>query len=152
DTEQQVRQTVDQVNQLVGQLQIYNKQAMAGVRNDAGLDAQVNATLENLSQLVSFSASKQADGTVTVMLNGDKLLLAADQQYSIRYGLAGPDPSSGYPSAPGTARILASDGADVTSESTGGQLGALLKVRNTVIPSLIGAANQAGDLNVMAKQ
>src|SRR5947209_4853546 len=86
------------------------------------------------------------------MLNGDKLLLAADKQYDLGYGLAGPDPSSAYPAAPGTAQIRAADGTDVTAESTGGQLGALLKVRNTIVPSLIGGATQAGDLNVMAKQ
>jgi flagellar hook-associated protein 1 FlgK len=35
---------------------------------------------------------------------------------------------------------------------SGGQLGALLTMRNTVLPSYIGSASQAGDLNSMARQ
>jgi flagellar hook-associated protein 1 FlgK len=153
DTEQQIRQNVDQVNQLVGQLQGYNKLAMAGNRGNAGLDAQVHATLENLSGLVDFTATNQADGTVTVMLNGNRLLLAADKQYNISFALTQSDtPPPTYPNAPGTAQIKASDGTDITSETTGGQLGALLNVRNTVLSSYIGDAQQPGDLNTMAKQ
>jgi flagellar hook-associated protein 1 FlgK len=49
-------------------------------------------------------------------------------------------------------RIQASDGTDITSQTTGAQLGALLQVRNQLLPSYIGDAYQAGDLNVMAKQ
>jgi flagellar hook-associated protein 1 FlgK len=153
DTEQQIRQNVDRVNQLVGQLQGYNKLAMAGNRGDAGLDAQVHTTLENLSGLVDFTAAKQADGTVTVMLNGSKLLLAADKQYKIGFALTRSDtPSPTYPDSPATAQIKASDGTDITSETTGGQLGALLNVRNTVLASYIGDAYQPGGLNRMARQ
>jgi flagellar hook-associated protein 1 FlgK len=153
DTEQQIRQNVDQVNQLVGQLQGYNKLAMAGNRGDAGLDAQVHATLENLSGLVDFTAANQADGTVTVMLNGNQLLLAADKQYQISFALTQSDtPPPTYPNSPATAHIKSSDGNDITSKTTGGQLGALLNVRNTVLSSYIGDAYQPGDLNTMARQ
>jgi len=153
DTEQQIRQNVDQVNQLVGQLQGFNKLAMAGNRGDAGLDAQVHTTLENLSGLVDFTASTQADGTVTVMLNGSQLLLAADKQYKISFALTQPDtPPPTYPNSPAAAQIKASDGTDITSKTTGGQLGALLNVHNTVLASYIGDAQQPGGLNSMAKQ
>jgi flagellar hook-associated protein 1 FlgK len=49
-------------------------------------------------------------------------------------------------------RILASDGSDITSKTTDAQLGALLHLRNDILPSYIGNAYQAGDLNIMAKQ
>jgi flagellar hook-associated protein 1 FlgK len=153
DTELQIRQNVDQVNQLVGQLQGYNKLAMAGNRGDAGLDAQVHSTLESLSGLVDFTATTQADGTVTVVLNGSQLLLAADKQYKISFALTRSDtPPPTYPNSPATAQIKAPDGTDITAETTGGQLGALLNVRNTVLASYIGDAYQSGDLNRMAKQ
>lgn len=153
DTEQQIRQNVDQVNQLVGQLQGYNKLAMAGNRGDAGLDAQVHATLESLSGLVDFTSTTQTDGTVTVMLNGSQLLLAADKQYKISFALTQSDtPPPTYPNSPATAQIKAPDGTDITPETTGGQLGALLNVHNTVLASYIGDAYQPGDLNSMAKQ
>ncbi len=153
DTELQIQQNVNQVNQLVGQLQNYNKLAMAGNTGDPGLDAQVHSTLENLSGLVNFTATTQADGTVTVMLNGNQLLLAADKQYKISYGLTQSDtPPPTYPNSPATAQIRAADGTDITAATTGGQLGALLNVRNTVLASYIGDAYQPGDLNTMAKQ
>jgi len=150
---QQVSQTVDQVNQLVGQLQQLNKIIMAGNRNDAGIDAQVNSTLQNLSQLVDFTATKQDDGSVTVMLNGNQLLLTEDQQYKLSFTQSMPtSPPPTYPNAPPSAQVLTSDGTDITSQITNGQLGALLNVRNQVLPSYIGDAYQPGDLNTMAKQ
>jgi flagellar hook-associated protein 1 len=153
DTEQQIRQNVDQVNQLVGQLQSYNKLAMAGNKGDPGLDAQVHTTLENLSSLVDFTSTTQPDGTVTVVLNGSQLLLAADKQYKIGFALTRSDtPPPTYPNSPATAQIIAPDGTDITSETTGGQLGALLNVRNTVLASYIGDATHPCDLNSMAKQ
>jgi flagellar hook-associated protein 1 FlgK len=150
---QQVSQTVDQVNHLVGQLQQLNQLAMGGNGNDAGLDAQVNSTLEDLSQLVDFTATKQDDGSVTVMLNGNRLLLTEDRQYQLGFSQSLPtSPPPAYPGAPASVQIKASDGADVTSEITNGKLGALLNVRNKVLPSYIGDAYQPGDLNRMAKQ
>jgi flagellar hook-associated protein 1 FlgK len=149
-TEQQLGSTVDQVNDLVGRLQGYNQQILSGSQSNPALDAQVNSTLEELSQYVNFTALPQANGSVTVLMNGQTPLLVGSQQYKISYQLAEPD-NPAYTGRP-VAQITASDDADITSETTGGQLGALLNLRNSVIPSYIGGANQAGDLNTMAKQ
>lgn len=150
DSEQQIQSTVDTVNTLVGQLRGYNAQTMQGDHNDPALDAQVNSTLEQLSQYVNFTALQQSDGSVTVLMNGQTPLLVADQQYQISYQLASPsNPTyAGHP----FAQITAADGTDITAQSTGGQLGALLNIRNTVLPSYLGDASQVGDLNTMAMQ
>jgi flagellar hook-associated protein 1 len=153
DTNQQLHQTVVQVNQLVGQLQGYNKQILAGDRNDPGLDAQVYATLEQISEYVDISATQQDDGSVTVLLGGRTPLLVGSAKYSIRDVLQQPtNPAPVYGSAPPEAHILAADGTDVTAGVTTGRLGALLNVRNQVLPSYLGDSYQAGDLNTMAKQ
>src|SRR4029077_5568930 len=52
DAEQQIGQTVGQVNQLVGELQGYNHIAMQGNKSDAGLSARMHSALEELSSLV----------------------------------------------------------------------------------------------------
>jgi hypothetical protein len=39
------------------------------------MDAQIHAILETLSQPVSLSASKQSDGTTTILINGNTRLL-----------------------------------------------------------------------------
>jgi flagellar hook-associated protein 1 FlgK len=153
DTNQNLQQTVDQVNQLVGQLQKVNAARMAGAQNDAGLDAQMHSLLEQLSQYVSVNASFQQDGSVTVLLNGQTPLLIGNSQYQLGFALAMPtNPPPTNAQAPPQAEILASDGTDVTSATTGGQLGSLLNLRNTVLPSYLGDSYQAGDLNTMAKQ
>lgn len=153
DTERQLQDTVDQVNTLVGRLQTYNAAILRGSRNDAGLDAGVNSVLEELSGVVDFTAIQQADGSVTVLLNGQTPLLMGDTQYKIGYRLATPNiPPPDYPNGRPDAQILAADGSDVTAATKSGQLGALLDMHNRVLPSYIGNAYQAGDLNTMAKQ
>ncbi|HTS26727.1 MAG TPA: flagellar hook-associated protein FlgK [Bryobacteraceae bacterium] len=152
DTEGQLQQTVNQVNGLVGQLQNYNHAILQGDRNDPNLDAQINATLEQLSQYADITVTQQSDGSVTVLMNGETPLLVGDQTYALSYALQGPASTDPYPGAPPSAHILASDGRDVTSEITTGQLGALLNVHNQVLPSYLGDATHAGDLNTMAQQ
>jgi flagellar hook-associated protein 1 FlgK len=151
NTETQLHSTVDQVNQIVGQLQIYNHQILQSASRDSGIDTQVHALLENLSQLVNFSAVQQADGSTTIMMNDATPLLVGERQFQVRVGLN--VPASGInQNAPATAYLLAADGTDVTAKTTDGQLGALLDMRNRVLPSYLGDANQSGGLNSMAKQ
>jgi flagellar hook-associated protein 1 FlgK len=151
NTETQLHSTVDQVNQIVGQLQTYNHQILQSASRDSGIDTQVHALLESLSQLVNFSAVQQADGSTTIMMNDATPLLVGERQFQVRVGLS--VPASGInQNAPATAYLLAADGTDITAKTTDGQLGALLDMRNRVLPSYVGDANQAGDLNSMAKQ
>lgn len=154
-TQSQIQSTVQQVNQIVGQLQAYNQQILAAgpsAATDAGMDANVHAALDNLSNLISFTATKQQDGTTTILLNGTTQLLVGANQYSISAGLVSPpSPPAAYSNAPPDSQLLSSDGTDITAQTTGGQLGALLQMSNTVLPSIQGDANQEGSLNTLAQ-
>jgi flagellar hook-associated protein 1 len=153
DAEQQIGQTVDQVNELVVQIQGYNHLAMQGNKNDGGLSARTHAALDELATLVDVNASFQSDGTVNLMLNGETPLLLGDKAFALSsslYQAQNPPPTN--PNGPATVRIQGSDGSDITSQTTGAQLGALLHLRNQILPTVIGDAYQSGDLNVMAKQ
>jgi flagellar hook-associated protein 1 FlgK len=153
DAEQQIGQTVDQVNQLVAEIQGYNHIVMQGNKSDGGLSARMHAALDELAPLVDVNATFQSDGTVSLMLNGETPLLLEDKQYKISSSLYQPqDPAPTNANAPAKVRIQGSDGSDITSKTTGAQLGALLQLRNQIVPSFIGDAYQPGDLNVMAKQ
>jgi flagellar hook-associated protein 1 FlgK len=153
NTEQQIRDTVTQVNHLVGQVAQFNSQIMKGDHNNGGLDAQMHSDLEQLSNYVSFTAAQQPDGTMTVLLNGSTPLVIGARQYAISSAMRqAPEDTPAYPKGPPTAHIYASDGSDVTAGVTTGQLGALLNIRNQVLPTYIGSNDQAGDLNTMAKQ
>jgi flagellar hook-associated protein 1 FlgK len=150
DTERQIGQTVDQINQLVSQIGDYNQLALQGNKNDAGLSARTHAALEQLSSLADVQAVFQDDGSVSLTLNGQTPLLLADKAYPISASLYSPaEPPATNPEGAPAMRLQASDGSDIAS--TGGQLGALLQLRNQVLPSLIGDRYQPGDLNQMAK-
>jgi flagellar hook-associated protein 1 FlgK len=149
DTDRQLQQTVDQINNLAGQLQEYNHRVLQGARNDAGLNAQMNATLEELSQYTEITALWQANGSVSVMMNGQNPLVLEDRKYQVEFRLTQP-PDAQYPDSRPSASILAADGKDITAASTSGQLGALIEMRNQTLASYIGDANRPGDLNTMA--
>jgi len=153
NAEQQIGQTVDQVNQLVGQLQGFNQIAMQGNGDDSALSANMHATLEQLSSLADITATFQSNGSVNVTINGETPLLIGEQQYKISASLYQPqDPPPTNVNSPANVRIEAYNGTDITSQTTGAQLGALLHLRNDILPTYLGDSTQAGDLNVMAKQ
>ena len=153
-TGKQIVDTVNQINALGSQLRQYNLERLGGDQNqpDPGLDAKIHSTLEQLSQLVNFDAVEQSDGTVTVLIGGQTPLVIGDKQYTLQADLKTPPPGSPANSglAP-PARILSSDGRDITAETSGGELAGLLEVRNQVLPQLTGDANNPGDLNRLAK-
>jgi flagellar hook-associated protein 1 len=150
DSERQIGDTVTQINQITTQIRDDNVQLLKGGGHDPGLEANLTASLESLAQLTDFSAVKQQDGTMSVMLAGGTPLVLGDQQYALSSEAYAP-PNPTYTSAPLTVRIVNSGGVDVSSQVSGGQLGALLDFRNNVIPGLIGDSSQTGSLNTLAK-
>ncbi len=153
NAEQQIGQTVDQVNQLVGEIQGYNRIALQGNKNDPGLSANMHSAVEQLSTLADVHSTFQSDGTVSLLLNGETPLLLGEQQFKISSSLYQPqEPPPINTNAPANVRIQAYDGSDITSKTTGAQLGALLHLRNQILPTIMGDGYQPGDLNTMAKQ
>jgi flagellar hook-associated protein 1 FlgK len=152
DVDLQLQQTVDHINQLGADLVTCNHTRRQGNQNDAGLDTEIQNKLEELSELTNFTALYQKDGSVTVLLGGQTPLVVGENLYKVGVDTSMPtDPPPQYPSAHAPARLVAADGRDITSQITGGNLGALLDLRNNVLPSLGGDAYHAGDLNVLAK-
>ena len=134
--DQNARSTVDSINRLAGVVAEINGQNRVNPSGgvDAGVDAQLNSTLEQLSQLVNFTALQQPDGTVTVYVGGQTPLVAGGQSFAIK----------GDFSSAKTA-ILSSTGADISSQLTGGKISALLDDKNNILPSYM------QDLNTLAK-
>jgi flagellar hook-associated protein 1 FlgK len=152
NTQQQLQQTVGDINQLTGQLASYNQTIMNGDHNDAGLDAQIHSTLEQLSQYGTINATEQNDGTYTVLLNGQTPLVIESQAYNLQTEPTPNSLTSTNPLAPAHQSILGSDGTDITATISGGQLGSLLNTANNVLPTYLGDENQAGTLNTLATQ
>jgi flagellar hook-associated protein 1 len=131
-----IASTAGQINSIAAQIQTYNEQRLTETTPDPGEDAQLYSALDNLSQLTNFSTVTQADGTVTVMLGGGSPLVIGSQQYALSTA-----------SSPAGAQVLDSQGDDITSQITSGQLGGLLDSVNRVLGSMLGNSQQTGTLN-----
>jgi flagellar hook-associated protein 1 FlgK len=129
---QQTNSVIGSINQLASQIAEINGDFPIdpGGSVDAGVDAQLNSSLEQLSQLVNFTALQQPDGQVTVYIGGQTPLVVGSQALAIQTNGAPPE-----------AGILSSTGKDITSEITGGQLGALLDDQNNLLPGYVSSLN-----------
>ncbi|MBV9084185.1 MAG: flagellar hook-associated protein FlgK [Acidobacteriaceae bacterium] len=132
DVTSQARDAANTINSLVSQIQQINaaKQNNASANNDAGVDAQLHADLENLSQLVNITTRTASDGTTSIFLGGQTPLLIGVQQYSLSES-----------SVSGNVQITDSTGANVTAHANSGKLGALINLANTTIPSYVSQLN-----------
>jgi flagellar hook-associated protein 1 len=132
DLNQATSSTIASINQIAGTIAQINSQNPVDLDGgaDAGVDAQLNAALDQLSQYANFSVLQQPGGPLSVYLGGQTPLVVGDQSYAIQ----------GDFSTPQTA-ILSSSGTDITAQVTGGQLGAELNDTNNVLPSYVSGLN-----------
>jgi flagellar hook-associated protein 1 FlgK len=132
NADSQTRDDVAQINQFAGQIAALNSQYSANSASgtDAGLDAQMHAALENLSQVANFTLVKTNDGGYNVYLGGQTALVLGQNQYAIQADF----------SAPQTA-IRDAQGNDISGQITQGGLGALLQEKNTILPGYLTQLN-----------
>jgi len=148
----QLKSLVDQVNGYATEIAADNQKIQAGGTNDPALSADLNSTLESLSEVANVTTLNQPDGTVTVLLGGQTTLVAGSQQFNITANISVPStPTPTYPSAPPNGQILDSQGRDVTATVTGGQLSGVLTVLNQTLPAIEGDATHLGSLNQLAE-
>ena len=148
----QVASTVSQINTLEGQIQQYNQGVLENPTPDPGAQAQLHSALDSLSQLVNFSTVQQSDGTVSVVLGDGTPLVLGSQTFALSSNASvSTTPPPVNAGSPPTGHILDSQGNDITSEITGGQLGGELDVRNRVLGSVLGDSQQQGSLNQLAQ-
>ncbi len=148
-TRQQTQSAISAINSLTSRIASINGQIRAGGKDDGGLQAQLYTNLEQLSNLVDISAQTESDGTVSVLMGGQVPLVIGQTQDQLTVSASNPPGSSS--NAPPDQQILTSTGTDVTSKVQGGQLGGLLQISNSVLPSLTGDPSQTGSLNELAQ-
>jgi len=149
-TDGDIQSTVTQINQDAALIQGYNQAVGSQTAPNAGLEAQLNTTLTNLSNLANVQVIHASDNTVTVLLGGQTPLVIGDQVNALQVQ---PENTTGAlnPNGAPNTEIVDSNGNDVTTQITSGSLGGLLSVRNDLLPSLAGGADQTGELNVLAQ-
>ncbi len=127
-SQRQIEGAVSAINRLTAEIRDANIERRRYFRNsnDAGLDAQLHAALEELSEYVDLNVLYQPDGSVTVLFGGETPLVMGDRQYELTADFS-----------EGQARILGFDGQDVTAQAHRGRISALLEMKNSLLPSYI---------------
>jgi flagellar hook-associated protein 1 FlgK len=130
--EQETSGSVATINQIAGDLANVNQQyaGSPGGSANAGLDAQVNSDLENLSEVANFTVVPTANGQFNVYLGGQTPLVMGGQAMNISANFS-----------TGQTAIQDSQGNDVTAQITGGQLGAQIQENNTTLPGYMSSLN-----------
>jgi flagellar hook-associated protein 1 FlgK len=146
----QADQAVAQINQLAARIAAINAGHVGGTQSDAAVDAQLHDDLAQLSDLTSVTTLTLNDGTTAVLLPNGSPLVMGDRSYNLASASAVPA-GAANPQSPPVTQILDSNGADITSAITSGKLGALLDVRNHMLPGLIGDGTTQGSLNQLAQ-
>lgn len=125
-TDTSIRDTVTQINGLASQIATLNGQIANG--GGAGIETlkdQRSTLLQQIQGLADVSVLSRADGAVDVSMSQGQALVVGATAYSI-------DVQSNPPS--GFASLHLGD-FDITSQITNGQLGGLIGLRDTVLPS-----------------
>jgi flagellar hook-associated protein 1 FlgK len=128
----QTSDVAGQINRIAAQVTQINQRIRSNSQaaQDAGLDAQMHAALENLSELTDYAVLRTSDGAYNVYIGGQTPLVLGGDQYKISV-----DTTSQQ------TRILDSQGNDITSQISRGRLGALIQEKNATIPGYLAELN-----------
>jgi len=127
--DQEVGQTVQQINADTTQLADLNQQISCLVLNSEQADMLEDnqyQVLNNLSQLVDTAVTHTSNGSLTVTTTNGTALVAGGQSFGLSTET---NASTGF-------QDVFSQGSDVTSTFTGGQLAGLLEARDQSLPSV----------------
>jgi len=121
--------TIGQLNQQISGLQALGQPT-------ATLEDQRDQAVAQVAQLVGISTYSRPDGTLEVLTAQGKTLVDGSIVQHFSYTQAGTVTAATPLSA------LTVDGIDVTSETTSGEIGGLLQMRDTALPDLTAEVNQ----------
>jgi flagellar hook-associated protein 1 FlgK len=134
-----VKNTVSQINNLAGEIQQLNASVGSPNASNGANETQLRNALDQLSSLVDITVQQNSNGTVNVLAGGQIPLVSDVQTFPLSLSTSS---SGNQITAPGWSGSTA---------NFGGQLGALLQVTNTTIPSILGSSTQQGSLNTLAQ-
>lgn len=131
DADSAIATTVDEVNTLLEEIDGLNDQIVSGQGDVTSLEDARDTALQSLSGLVGVSSYTDSSGRMNVYSGGQMLVGATASTLSFT--------SSGSVSAesiyPTSLSGVSVNGRDVTSSLTGGELGALIALRDEVLPA-----------------
>jgi flagellar hook-associated protein 1 len=135
DADQQVTETVAEINSLTQQIAQLNAQLSSSsstTQSDNGgtVEDQRDQLVQQLSTLVGISVTQSNSGEVITTGNGTPLVMGGQS-----YNLQTTTGSDGF------QQVLDSNGKNITTDIQGGQLGGAIQVRDQVIPGYLNTLN-----------
>jgi flagellar hook-associated protein 1 FlgK len=131
DADRQLRASVDDINQLATTIANLNRSlnGVGGATSPGGLAIldKIYDAVGQLAGIVAVDVIARNDGQLDVSYAGGRALVVGGTAYSAGVVTL----SNGF------TGVLASDGTDVTSSLTGGRVGGLLRVRDTIVPDYL---------------
>jgi flagellar hook-associated protein 1 len=124
-----VTQSVSQINTLTSQIATLNTQiqAASGAGQNAGpLTDQRQQLLNQLSNLVDISEINAGNGSLTITTTSGAPLVVGGQNFQLTTQA---NPTTGF-------QDVYSQGTDITTQITGGQLAGQIQIRDQEIPSI----------------
>ncbi|GLQ86792.1 flagellar hook-associated protein FlgK [Dyella flagellata] len=134
---QQIGSTVGSINNLAAQIAKINNQILqAGTSgNPNALLDQRDGLVQQLAGLTGISASSNNDGSISVYTSAGGTLVSGAQSYALS--------SAPNQYDPGSTEVFDSAGNDITSQLSGGNLGALISYRDNVLQPAQNALGQS---------
>ena len=134
---QQIGSTVSSINNVASQIAKLNGQiSQAGTTgNPNALLDQRDTLVQQLSGLTGISAATNNNGSISVYTSAGETLVSGTQAYALSSGANQYDPAS--------TAVFDSSGSDITSQLSGGTLGALVNYRDTVLQPAQNALGQS---------
>ncbi|MBN9657516.1 MAG: flagellar hook-associated protein FlgK [Acidobacteria bacterium] len=116
---------VNTINATVAKIVEINREFRSDARTvrDAGLQAKLATLQEDLSESGDFTILTAEDGASTIFLGGQVMVAGGDKSYPLSVDTSG-----------GQARLLDSQGRDITDKVSGGRVSSLLALRNSTLP------------------
>lgn len=127
--DQEVTQDISQVNQLTSQIAQVDSQIsslQASAQNTGPLVDQRTQLVNQLSNLIGISVTNNVSGTYTLTTQNGSLLVVGNQSFNLQTQL---NSTSGL-------QDVYSQGNDITSTITEGEVGGLIQARDQTIPSV----------------
>jgi flagellar hook-associated protein 1 len=148
----ELESSVADINRLLGSLESMQKGLVSTSGPDAGVESTFYATMEELAEHLDIRVTKDSSGSTSISTANGALLLNREQAWPLTLSYEPPPAGSTHPTAASTPRVTAADGTELTSANTSGKVGALLEGLTNIFPSLLGDADEPGDLNRLAQQ
>lgn len=131
--DQQVTQTVSQINSLTSQIAQLNAQlSEPGVAQENGgtIEDQRDELVQQLSTLTGVSVTQSSNGEVITTGNGTPLVMGGQS-----FALQTTTGTGGF------QQVLDANGNNITSTIQGGQLGGAIQMRDQAIPGFLNSLN-----------